>query len=68
MKRHKCIVERQLPLCEQPGSVQCAKCHRWLRSRGGLAVHKCLNVSSSSSLAMLSSSTIIDLVIITCLH
>ena len=58
MKRHKRIVERQLPLCEQPGAVQCAKCHRWLRSRGGLAVHKCLNVSSSSSLTMSSSSTL----------
>ena len=52
----KCIVERQLPLCEQPGTVQCAKYHRWLGSRGGLAVHKGLNVSSSS-LTMPSSST-----------
>ena len=57
MKRHKWIVECQLPLCEQPGAVQCAKRHRWLRSSCGLAIHKCLNVSSSSSLTMSSSSS-----------
>ena len=50
--------KRQLPLCEQPGAVQCAKCHCWLRSRSGLALHKCLNVSSSSSLTMSSLSTL----------
>ena len=61
MKRHKWIVECQLPLCEQPGAVQCAKCHRWLRSRSGLAIHKCLNVSSSSSLTMSSSSTLLSI-------
>ena len=60
-KRHKWIVERQLPLCEQPGAVQRAKCHRWLESRGGLAIHKCLNVSSSSSLTMSSSLTLLSI-------
>ena len=58
MRQHKCIVECQLPLCEQPDTVQCANCHWWLKSRGGLAVHKCLNVFSSSSLTMPSSSTL----------
>ena len=51
-------MECQLPLCEQPGAVQCAKCHRWLRCMGGLAVDRCLNVSSSSSLTMSSSLTL----------
>ena len=40
-KRHKCISERQKPVSEQRGAVQCTQCRRWLRSRGGLAVHRC---------------------------
>ena len=39
--RHKCIVERELPIEEQFGAVQCQKCERWFRSEGGLAVHRC---------------------------
>ena len=42
MARHKCIAERQKPVREQRGAVQCERCGRWFRSRGGLAVHACL--------------------------
>ena len=40
-KRHKCISERQKPVSEQCGAVQCTRYRRWLRSLGGLAVHRC---------------------------
>ena len=40
-KRHKCLAERQKPVSEQRGSVQCLQCKKWFRSRGGLAVHTC---------------------------
>ena len=40
-KRHKCLAERQKPVSEQLGSVQCLQCKKWFRSRGGLAVHTC---------------------------
>ena len=36
-KRHKCISERQKPVSEQRGAVQCATCHRCFRSHGGLS-------------------------------
>ena len=39
--RHKCLNERQKPVCQQQGSVQCGSCGRWFRSRGGLTVHRC---------------------------
>ena len=39
--RHKCTAERQKPVQEQEGAVECLMCGRWLRSRGGLAVHRC---------------------------
>ena len=38
--RHKCTAERQRPVQEQEGAVECMMCGRWLRSRGGLAVHQ----------------------------
>ena len=41
-KRHKCVTERQKPVCEQRGAAQCSQCLRWFRSRGGLAVHRCI--------------------------
>ena len=34
--RHKCTAERQKPVQEQEGAVECLMCGRWLRSRGGL--------------------------------
>ena len=40
-KRHKCLAERQKPVSEQRGSVQCTQCRRWFKSKGGLAVHTC---------------------------
>ena len=40
--RHKCLDERQKPVCEQRGAKQCSHCQRWFRSRGGLAVHRCM--------------------------
>ena len=39
--RHKCMVDKQWPVREQPGQVQCHSCECWFRSKGGLAVHKC---------------------------
>ena len=39
MKRHKCIAERQKPVSQQRGAVQCGTCHKWFSSNGGLAVH-----------------------------
>ena len=44
--RHKCIGERQRPVCEQRGAVQCHNCSRWFRSMGGLKVHRCNTISS----------------------
>ena len=40
-KRHKCLAERQKPVCQQRGAAQCPTCHKWFRSKGGLAVHRC---------------------------
>ena len=40
LKRHKCLSERSKPIHEQHGSVQCEHCQRWMRSAGGLAVHR----------------------------
>ena len=42
MKRHKCTAERQKPVSQQRGAVQCGTCHKWFRSKGGLAVHRCI--------------------------
>lgn len=39
LKRHKCVQERQKPVQDQRGAVQCVLCNRWLRSAGGLALH-----------------------------
>ena len=36
-----CIAEGQKPVQEQEGAVEGVMCGRWLRSRGGLAVHRC---------------------------
>ena len=38
--RHKCITERDKPVSEQSGAVQCQRCKRWWRSKGGFAVHR----------------------------
>ncbi len=40
LKRHKCLQERQKPVKDQQGAVQCGVCQRWLRSAGGFAVHR----------------------------
>ena len=45
-KRHKCTWERQKPVREQQGAVQCETCLMWFRSRGGLAVHRCRSDTS----------------------
>ena len=36
-----CRAEHQKPVQEQEGAVECLMCGCWLRSRGGLAVHRC---------------------------
>ena len=41
--RHKCTAEHQKPVQEQEGAVECFMCGRWLKSRGGLAVHRMLD-------------------------
>ena len=33
--------ERQKPVNEQRGAVQCHVCLKWFKSKGGLAVHRC---------------------------
>ncbi len=38
--RHRCTAECQKPVQVQEGAVECLMCGRWLRSRGGLAVHR----------------------------
>ena len=40
-KRHKCLAERQKPVCNQAGACKCRLCQRWFRSPGGLATHRC---------------------------
>ena len=47
--RHKCTAERQRPVCEQRGAVQCPTCSHWFRSKGGLAVHRCVTEQLSGS-------------------
>ena len=44
--RHKCTVERQKPICEQRGAVQCTTCHRWFRSR---VAWQCIDATSHHS-------------------
>ena len=39
--RYKCLREREKPVCDQVGAVQCRHCDRWFRSRRGLAVYHC---------------------------
>ena len=46
--RHKCVAERERPIKEQPGAVQCQRCECWFRSAGGLAVHKCSALEQSA--------------------
>ena len=36
--RHEYVVERERPVCEQRGAVQCSVCNLWFRSIG-LSVH-----------------------------
>ena len=39
--RHKCTAERQKPVWEHRGAVQCPNGSRWFCSVGGLTVHRC---------------------------
>ena len=48
-KRYKCLLERQKPVSQQRGAVQCESCTRWFRSRGGLAVYNCRNDQASDN-------------------
>ena len=41
-KRHKCLDDRRKPVSKQRGAVQCQNCHKWFRSKGGMAAHRCL--------------------------
>ena len=38
--RHKCSAERARPVLDQMGTRCCNRCDRWLRSAGGMAVHR----------------------------
>ena len=40
--RHKCLDEIRKPVSEQQDTTQCQQCLRWFRSKGGLAVHRCV--------------------------
>ena len=37
-----CAAERQKPVSKQRGAAQCLQCLKWFRSRGGLALHRCV--------------------------
>ena len=41
LKKHKCKDEREKIIQEQKGAVQCERCYRWFRNKGGLTVYKC---------------------------
>ena len=41
--KNKCVEERNRPIYEQRGAIQCGICKRWFRSCGGLTVHVCRN-------------------------
>ena len=45
-KRHKCLEERLKPICDQHGAVQCPKCEKWFKSKGDMAVHRCIQIPS----------------------
>ena len=47
--RHRCAAERQWPVCEQRGAIQCSVCDCWFRSIGGLTVHHCGKQLDTSS-------------------
>ena len=41
--RHSVSMEEsKKPLREQQGVIQCSKCFKWFRNKGGLTVHRCL--------------------------
>ena len=41
---HKCMEERRKPIREQQGAIQCSSCFKWFQSKGGLTVHRCLEL------------------------
>ena len=51
-KHHKCISERQKPVSEQRGAVQCTTCTQWFRSCRGLSVHRCRPDQASKTFAL----------------
>ena len=55
--RHKCINEREKPIHEQAGAIQCQRCERWFKSSGRLAVHRCTLGDSVPPVASLATST-----------
>ena len=38
--KHKCSAERARPVLDQKGARCCNRCDHWLRSAGGMAVHR----------------------------
>ena len=51
--------ERRRPVREQDGAVRCDVCGRWFRSRGSLAVHRCVREEGAGGQNSSSHTTII---------
>ena len=47
------VIERNKPVSEQAGAVQCTVCKKWFRSRGGCAVNRCLLRNTQSTFPLL---------------
>ena len=49
LKRHKCIAEREY-IHQQKGAIECQTCKKYFRSKGGYAIHKCINMHGKTFL------------------
>ena len=50
LKRHKCIAEREKPIHEQKGAIECQTCKKCFQSKGGYAIHKCIDIHGKTFL------------------
>ena len=56
LTRHKCIAEKEKPTHQQKAAIECQTCKKYLRSKVGYAVHKCIDVHEKTFFVTLSSS------------
>ena len=54
LKRHKCIAEREKPIHEQKGAIECQTCKKYFRSKGGYAIHKRIDIHEKTFFMILS--------------